>query len=150
MISGKSTSAREREELSTRLQMLSSLLRDVALVKLETDIYKFLPLGESARVQPGSDVFAIGTPLSEKLGQTVTKGILSGYGEEDGLRILRSDVAVHQGSSGGPLLDKTGTVVALSVSGYMLMPDGVGVGLNSFIPIEDALSTLVIRRKSDR
>ena len=128
----------------------SDALRDVALVKLETDIYKFLPLGESARVQPGSDVFAIGTPLSEKLGQTVTKGILSGYGEEDGLRILRSDVAVHQGSSGGPLLDKTGTVVALSVSGYMLMPDGVGVGLNSFIPIEDALSTLVIRRKSDR
>lgn len=123
-------------------------LRDVALVKLETDIYKYLPLGESGRIQPGADVFAIGTPLSEKLGQTVTKGILSGYGEEDGLRILRSDVSVHQGNSGGPLLDRSGTVVALSVSGYMLMPDGVGVGLNSFIPIEEALSALLIRRDS--
>jgi len=125
----------------------SDALRDVALVKLEDDIYKYLPLGESGRVQPGSDVFAIGTPLSAKLGQTVTKGVLSGYGEEDGLRILRSDVSVHQGNSGGPLLDRSGAVVALSVSGYMLMPDGVGVGLNSFIPIEEALSALVIRRE---
>jgi S1-C subfamily serine protease len=126
----------------------SDPVRDVALVKLEADIYKFLPLGESARVRPGSDVFAIGTPLAENLGQTVTKGVLSGYGEEDGLRILRSDVAIHQGSSGGPLLDRSGMVVALAVSGYMLMPDGVGVGLNSFIPIEDALSTLAIRKAS--
>jgi S1-C subfamily serine protease len=125
----------------------SDALRDVALVKLEDDIYKYLPLGESGRVQPGADVFAIGTPLSAKLGQTVTKGVLSGYGEEDGLRILRSDVSVHQGNSGGPLLDRSGAVVALSVSGYMLMPDGVGVGLNSFIPIEEALSALVIRRE---
>jgi serine protease Do len=125
----------------------SDALRDVALIKLEADIYRCLPLGESARVQPGSDVFAIGTPLSEKLGQTVTKGILSGYGEEDGLRILRSDVAIHQGNSGGPLLDRSGTVVGLAVSGYILMPDGVGVGLNSFIPIEEALTALVIQRR---
>jgi DNA polymerase-3 subunit delta' len=32
LLSGKSTSAREREELGTRLQMVASLLRDVALV----------------------------------------------------------------------------------------------------------------------
>jgi DNA polymerase III subunit delta' len=36
LIAGKSTSAREREELSTRLQMLSSLLRDVALLAAGT------------------------------------------------------------------------------------------------------------------
>jgi len=125
----------------------SDALRDVALVKLETDIYRCLPLGDSGRIGPGADVFAIGTPVSEKLGQTVTKGILSGYGEEDGLRTLRSDVAIHQGSSGGPLLDRSGTVVGLSVSGYMIMPDGFGVGLNSFIPIEEALSALVIQRR---
>ena len=125
----------------------SERLRDVALIKLESDIYRSLPLGESSRVQPGSDVFAIGTPLSESFAQTVTKGILSGYGEEDGLRTLRSDVAIHQGNSGGPLLDKTGVVVGLSVSGYILLPDGVGVGLNSFIPIEEALSALAITHR---
>jgi serine protease Do len=124
--------------------------RDVALIKLEKDIYPYLPIGESSRVQPGTEVFAIGTPLFESLGQTVTKGIVSGYGEEDGLRVLRSDVSVHRGNSGGPLLDRSGTVVGLSVSGFMLMPDGVGVGLNSFIPIEEALSTLAIERSGSK
>jgi S1-C subfamily serine protease len=120
--------------------------RDVALVKLESDVYKCLPLGESSRVRPGADVFAIGTPLAETFGQTVTKGVVSGYGEEDGLRILRSDVSVHRGNSGGPLLDRSGVVVGLSVSGFMLMPEGVGVGLNAFVPIEEALDALAIRR----
>ena len=124
--------------------------RDVALIKLESDIYQCLPLGESSRVRPGAEVFAIGTPLAENLGQTVTKGVLSGYGEEDGLRILRSDVAVHRGNSGGPLLDRSGVVVGMSVSGFLLMPEGVGVGLNNFIPIEEALKTLVIQRHDRR
>jgi S1-C subfamily serine protease len=124
--------------------------RDVALVKLESDIYQTLPLGESSLVRPGAEVFAIGTPLAENLGQTVTRGVLSGYGEEDGLRILRSDVSVHKGNSGGPLLAPSGVVVGLSVSGFLLMPTGVGVGLNSFIPIEEALDALVIHRSKQR
>ncbi|HEY3170371.1 MAG TPA: trypsin-like peptidase domain-containing protein [Thermoanaerobaculia bacterium] len=121
--------------------------RDVALVKLESDIYPYLPLGESSRVQPGADVFAIGTPLEENFGQTVTKGILSGYGEDDGLRILRSDVSIQKGNSGGPLLDRAGLVVGVSVSAYALMPEGLGIGLNGFIPIEEALNALTIQRR---
>ena len=121
--------------------------RDVALVKLEDDIYPYLPLGESSRVQPGADVFAIGTPLEETFGQTVTKGIVSGYGEEDGQRILRSDVSIQKGNSGGPLLDRSGVVVALSVNAYTLLPEGIGIGLNGFIPIEEALHALTIQRR---
>jgi S1-C subfamily serine protease len=120
--------------------------RDVALIKLEKDVYPYLPLGESSRVQPGTDVFAIGTPLEENFGQTVTKGIVSGYGEEDGQRIIRSDVSVQKGNSGGPLLDRSGLVVGLSVNAYTLLPEGVGIGLNGFIPIEEALTALTILR----
>jgi len=120
--------------------------RDVALVKLETDLYQYLPLGESGRIRPGADVFAIGTPIEEDFGQTITKGILSGYGEDDGLRILRSDVSIRKGNSGGPLLDRSGAVVGLSVSAYT-MSDGVGMGLNGFIPIEEALTALTIERR---
>ncbi|HEY1251813.1 MAG TPA: trypsin-like peptidase domain-containing protein [Thermoanaerobaculia bacterium] len=122
--------------------------RDVALVKLEGDVYPYLPLGESSRVQPGADVFAIGTPLEETFGQTVTKGIVSGYGEEDGQRILRSDVNIQKGNSGGPLLDRSGVVVGLSVNAYTLLPDGIGIGLNGFIPIEEALHALTIQREA--
>jgi S1-C subfamily serine protease len=122
--------------------------RDVALVKLEGDVYPYLQLGESSRVQPGADVFAIGTPLEEMFGQTVTKGIVSGYGEEDGQRILRSDVNIQKGNSGGPLLDRSGAVVGLSVNAYTLLPDGIGIGLNGFIPIEEALHALTIQREA--
>jgi hypothetical protein len=55
---------------------------------------------------------------------------------------------VHRGNSGGPLLDRSGVVVGLSVSGFMLMPEGVGVGLNAFVPIEEALDALAIRRQA--
>jgi serine protease Do len=120
--------------------------RDVALVKLENDVYPYLPLGQSSRVRPGADVFAIGTPIEERFGQTVTKGVLSGFGEDDGLRILRSDVSIQRGNSGGPLLDRTGAVVGLSVNAYTL-PEGVGIGLNGFIPIEEALEALTIERR---
>jgi S1-C subfamily serine protease len=81
-------------------------------------------------------------------GQTVTKGIVSGYGEEDGQRILRSDVNIQKGNSGGPLLDRSGAVVGLSVNAYTLLPDGIGIGLNGFIPIEEALHALTIQREA--
>ena len=117
--------------------------RDVALVKLEEDVYRPLPLGDTSRIRPGTEVYAIGTPLTEELGQTVTRGIVSGYGEDEGQRVIRSDVGIHRGNSGGPLLTGSGQVVGIAVGG-MILPQGVGVGLNSFIPIEDAVRALGI------
>ncbi len=125
-------------------------VRDVALIKLEADLYRYLPLGESSMVAPGSEVFSIGTPVNDTFGQTVSRGIVSGYGQEQGQRTLRSDVSVHRGSSGGPILDRSGTVVGMTVSGLLLMPEGLGVGLNQFIPIEDALAALTIRQPESR
>jgi len=37
--------------------------------------------------------------------------------------------------------------VGLSVSAYTLLPEGVAIGLNGFIPIEEALNALTIRRE---
>jgi serine protease Do len=119
--------------------------RDVALVKLENDRYRPLPLGHTSVLKPGTDVFAIGTPLTKEFGQTVTKGIVSAFGEDDGERMIRSDVGIHKGNSGGPLLVRSGEVVGIAVSGVILLPTGVGVGLNSFIPIEEAIEVLGLR-----
>jgi S1-C subfamily serine protease len=123
--------------------------RDVALVKLEYDLYKALPVGHSDSVQPGSEVFAIGTPFEEKLGQTVTKGIISGYREFYGQRVLQSDVNVHPGNSGGPLLNKGSVVVGIAVMGLIIEP-GVGTGINYFVPIEHALDALGIKKGKQR
>ena len=113
--------------------------RDVALIK--TDPQKRAPLGfRSGAVQVGEAVFAVGSPLGDRQQNTVTKGIVSASRTYEGLPFIQSDVAVTHGNSGGPLLDEKGRVIGLTVSG--LAPNGAPIGLNFFIPIEDALRAL--------
>ncbi|MFB2351152.1 trypsin-like peptidase domain-containing protein, partial [Priestia megaterium] len=93
-----------------------------------------------ASLQPGEAVFAIGSPLSAELQSTVTKGVVSANRIQDGFSFIQSDVAVTHGNRGGPLLDETGAVGGVTVSG--LAPAGAPIGLNFFIPIGDALDFL--------
>ena len=44
---------------------------------------------------------------------------------------------------GGPLLDEKGRVLGLTISGRA--PNGAPIGLNFFIPIDDALKALALK-----
>jgi S1-C subfamily serine protease len=55
---------------------------------------------------------------------------------------MQSDVAIHPGNSGGPMVDRFGNVVAVSVSGFAI--SGVSTSINFFIPIADALKFLAV------
>ena len=115
--------------------------RDVALVK--TDPHGRAPLDlRSGPVQQGEPVFVIGSPLGETLQNTMTKGIVSATRVEDGLTFIQSDAAITHGNSGGPMLDEKGQVLGLTVSG--IMPAGSPIGLNFFIPIDEALRALAL------
>ena len=70
----------------------------------------------------------------------MTKGIVSATRVRDGLPYIQSDVAVTHGNSGGPLLDEKGRVIGITASG--LTSNGTPIGLNFFIPIDDALKAL--------
>jgi len=120
----------------------SDARRDVALVK--TDPQRRTPLAlRTGAVQLGEPVFAIGTPLQDRLQNTLTKGIVSANRVFEGQPFIQSDVTVNPGNSGGPLLDEKGFVVGLTVSG--LAPTGSPIGLNFFIPIDDALRALALK-----
>lgn len=106
--------------------------RDVALIKTEGSNFVALALGHD-EVNVGAEVTAIGSPLGEELSGTVTRGIVSGHRTIKGKRYIQSDVPVLPGSSGGPLLDKTGRVVGITVAGLG------GTRINFFIPIQEAL-----------
>lgn len=121
--------------------MRSDRKRDVALVKVTPTMTPALAIRHT-EVENGETVFAIGTPLDKSLSGTLTRGVVSARRIRDGLPYIQSDVAVTHGNSGGPLLDDKGSVVGLTVSG--LEPDGAPVGLNFFIPIDDALKALAI------
>lgn len=116
--------------------------RDVALVKAQGAGYIPLPIADGEPTV-GSEVYAFGAPLEERLFNTVTRGIVSSYRVEDGLKLLQSDVNIQPGNSGGPVTDPAGNVVAISVKGRVNR--GVFVGLNFFIPIAEALQSVGVR-----
>lgn len=113
--------------------------RDVAIVKVDASLPKHFRV---SRMVPsvGSDVYAIGSPLDEKLYSTVTRGIVSGVRDENKKMLIQSDVNIRPGNSGGPLVDKNGAVVGIAVSSLVI--NSVAQGINFFIPIDDALKSL--------
>lgn len=117
-------------------------VRDVALVKLEADNYPSLVLGDTSAVNIGDEVFSIGTPLSADLSQTVTRGIVSSIRIKDDIKYVQSDVNIHPGNSGGPLVSLNNGVVGVCVSGITFGP--YTLGLNYFIPVEEAIKALGI------
>lgn len=122
--------------------------RDVALVKISGNGLKPLSVNSSTSLTSvGTDVIAIGTPDDIKLGQTVTKGIISGKRElEDDHDVkhnfIQTDASINPGNSGGPLLTNTGEVIGIVVSKVI----GKGFeGLAFAIPIGEALEKLNIK-----
>jgi serine protease Do len=115
--------------------------RDIALVKVNESGMTALPLRLDLP-DVASEVYAVGTPRDEKYSTTITKGIVSAYRTDNDLSLMQSDVAIHPGNSGGPMVDRFGNVVAVSVSGFAV--SGVSTSINFFIPIADALKFLAV------
>jgi S1-C subfamily serine protease len=112
----------------------SSKQRDLALIKLDCGSLQALPLAREP-ISQGGDVFAVGTPLSEKLQFSLTKGVVSGVRKIDTLDFIQSDVTVLPGSSGGPLLDAHGN--AVGVAAESVTSGSVPLHVNFFVPIAD-------------
>ena len=106
--------------------------RDVAIIKAHGNDFRTVTLGDSARLQVGEEVVAIGTPLA--LESTVSNGIVSAIRtvEEKGGKFLQITAPISHGSSGGPLFNMAGEVVGITSAGIER-----GENLNFAIPIDD-------------
>ena len=94
---------------------------DLAVLKvnLPASALHPLPLGDSASVQVGDSVVAIGNPFG--LDRTATEGIVSGLGRSiqspNGFAIddvIQTDAPINPGNSGGPLLDDGANVIGVN------------------------------------
>lgn len=114
---------------------------DAALVKLEGDIHDIsgLPICHTDVVRVGQSVVAIGNPLS--LSNTVTQGIVSGFRRNPSRNLIQTDTAVNPGNSGGPLLNRDGTVIGIVTE--KIVSEGVE-GLGFALPIGEVLRRLNI------
>ncbi len=108
---------------------------DVAVVKVESKDLTELPVADSAQLQVGDFVVAIGNPFG--LGQTVTSGIVSALGRS-GLGIegyedfIQTDASINPGNSGGALVNLRGELIGINTA--ILAPNGGNVGIGFAIP----------------
>jgi serine protease Do len=108
----------------------SSSSLDVAFLKIgDLKGKKLTPvkLGDSAKMQVGDRVVAIGNALGQ-FQNTVTSGIISGYGRdvqagsqtgssvENLTDLFQTDAAINEGNSGGPLVNIEGEVIGLNTA----------------------------------
>ncbi|MQA29801.1 MAG: trypsin-like serine protease [Luteitalea sp.] len=92
---------------------------DIAVLKVSNPLLNqaVLRLGSALTVRPGQEVIAVGSALGT-LQNTVTRGIVSALRQSGSAMLIQTDAAVNPGNSGGPLLDRTGTVLGIATMGY--------------------------------
>jgi len=88
---------------------------DLALLKINKSNTPYLLMKQLDDYEVGDPVIAIGTPASKELGQTVSKGIISGIRKMEFRDLIQTDVSINPGNSGGPLMDENGEVIGIVV-----------------------------------
>jgi putative serine protease PepD len=110
---------------------------DLAVIKVEASGLKSIKFADSAELNVGQNVVAIGAPLG--LASTVTEGIVSalnrtirvasaevseepglrfwtGTGESISIQVIQTDAAINPGNSGGALVNERGELVGINVA----------------------------------
>ena len=119
---------------------------DVAVLKIEATGLQPVTLGESADVNVGDTVLAIGNPLGE-LTFSMSQGIVSSCDRAinvDGtpFNMIQVDASINPGNSGGPLMNLYGEVVGIVSAKYSTYSSTTVEGLGFAIPISDVRSII--------
>jgi Do/DeqQ family serine protease len=121
---------------------------DIAVLKVEGNDLKEIPIGDSNAVEVGDFVIAIGNPFG--LGNTVTSGIVSAVGRtgispalgrgdviED---FIQTDASINPGNSGGALVNMRGELVGINSAIFTRTGGNIGIGFA--VPSEIARSIM--------
>jgi serine protease Do/serine protease DegQ len=116
---------------------------DVAVLKVKPDGLTQVPLGDSAKVEVGDFVVAIGNPFG--LQHTVTSGIISGLSRSginpDGYEdFIQTDASINPGNSGGALVNLRGELIGINTA--ILSRSGGNIGIGFAIPVNMARSVM--------
>jgi S1-C subfamily serine protease len=114
---------------------------DLAVLQIDmpADGPRPLPIGTSADLQVGQNVYAIGNPFG--LDHTLTTGVISALNrsiddENGGTRenLIQTDAAINPGNSGGPLIDSSGRLIGINAMIYS--PSGAYSGVGFAVPVD--------------
>jgi S1-C subfamily serine protease len=125
--------------------------QDVAVLELQLAADQELPgiaiMGDSADLQPGDEVLAIGTPFGE-YANSVTVGYANALdrvitvADRNGIdlpNLIQHDADIYPGNSGGPLVDMKGEVVGINVAGATEGDIGFAIEIDAARPVIAAI-----------
>ncbi|NHK29594.1 DegQ family serine endoprotease [Parvularcula flava] len=112
---------------------------DIAVLKVDApNNQPFVTFADNVNLRVGDWVLAVGNPFG--LGGTVTSGIVSAIGRDNGMGVyndfIQIDAPINRGNSGGPTFDLNGRVVGVNNAIYS--PTGGSVGIGFAIPAQTA------------
>ncbi len=113
----------------------TSSQHDLAAIRVDSAL-PTLPIA-SGRPAVGEPVVVAGSPLDME--GTITTGVVSAYRTEHGVDYMQFSAPVGPGSSGGPVVDRSGRVVGVTAA-KLLGPGAEGLGFA--IPIRVACGDL--------
>jgi len=109
---------------------------DIAVLQAKQPDLVAMPLGDSAHLEVGDFVVAIGNPFG--LQHTVTAGIVSALGRSginpEGYEdFIQTDASINPGNSGGALVNLKGELVGINSA--ILSGSGGNIGIGFAIPV---------------
>ena len=121
----------------------SDVPSDVAVLKVPSENLIQIPLGDSAKLEQGDYVVAIGNPFG--LQHSATFGMVSGVGRSginpDGYEdFIQTDASINPGNSGGALVNLRGELVGINSA--ILSRSGGNIGIGFAIPVNMAHSIM--------
>src|ERR1700682_5028211 len=116
---------------------------DIAVLQAKQPNLVAMPLGDSAHLEVGDFVVAIGNPFG--LQHTVTAGIVSALGRSginpEGYEdFIQTDASINPGNSGGALVNLKGELVGINSA--ILSRSGGNIGIGFAIPSNMAKSVM--------
>lgn len=88
-------------------------INDLALLKVNQNFDIAFSIPSVKNFNIGQEVYAIGTPAAIELGQTLSKGIVSGFRKFDYGEMIQTDVSINFGNSGGPLIKNSAELMGI-------------------------------------
>lgn len=111
---------------------------DLAVIKIDAPNLKPIEMGDSAGLEVGQWVLAIGNPLG--FDDTVSVGVVSSLkrdlpvGQTGLVNAIQTDAAINPGNSGGALTDAAGRLIGINSA--IASNTGQSVGIGFAIPVD--------------
>ena len=88
--------------------------KDLAVIRIKAASLPVATLADSNDLEVGQNVYSIGNPNG--LQNTLQQGLVSGFRQMDGYKLVQVSASLNPGNSGGPIVDEAARIVAVAAS----------------------------------